>query len=757
MDKKSFQSRLYVVAGIMGGFFLLFLAVLWNLQMVNGSNFLEQATRRILQVETVDAVRGEILDRNGRVLVSNRSTYQVTLETSFMGKEAERNDNLLALLELCRSEGIEWTDTLPISQSAPFVFTLEQATNTQRRNFAALMEEMGWTQPAAQALEQIDALSEAAESAGDSTADSAPADETANAFSAFMGEAYQSALEIQNQVSGLSATGNISAQPLIDAMRSYYELSEDYSDTDVRALLGVLYELSLRSEDVSTSTYVFAQDVDVRFITLVREHQLKGVKITATTTREYKTSYAAHILGRVGPITGTMWYAEDSYYRNNGYNMNDLVGIDGVENSFEEYLRGEDGQRSVETNAAGKVVGEEWLVDSETGESLAPQPGDNVMLTLDLRLQEALEESLAQRVPTLTDMAEGAAGVVINMEGEVLAMASYPTYDPNIYSNTTLYNEAVNNPLRPFYNRATQGTYSPGSTFKMITGVAALQEGLTTPTEEIYDTGRFQYPDGEHYPYGDYHPACWYYLEYGGRHGWENISEAIRDSCNIYFFTMADRMGIDKINEYAAMFGLGQSTGIELPEDTGLVASPATSQSLGQQWYDGLLLSAAIGQGNTTATPLQLANYIATLVNGGTRYPAHLLKTVKSSDYSEILLENEPEALDTINISQENLEAVKYGMYLLGTEGSVAPYFDSLPVTVGAKTGTAQVGSETAESNAVFVCFAPYEDPEIAIALVAEHGGSGTSLAAIAADILAAYFSADSSTEDITAEGTLLH
>ena len=757
MDKKSFQSRLYVVAGIMGGFFLLFLAVLWNLQMVNGSNFLEQATRRILQVETVDAVRGEILDRNGRVLVSNRSTYQVTLETSFMGKEAERNDNLLALLELCRSEGIEWTDTLPISQSAPFVFTLEQATNTQRRNFAALMEEMGWTQPAAQALEQIDALSEAAESAGDSTADSAPADETANAFSTFMGEAYQSALEIQNQVSGLSATGNISAQPLIDAMRSYYELSEDYSDTDVRALLGVLYELSLRSEDVSTSTYVFAQDVDVRFITLVREHQLKGVKITATTTREYKTSYAAHILGRVGPITGTMWYAEDSYYRNNGYNMNDLVGIDGVENSFEEYLRGEDGQRSVETNAAGKVVGEEWLVDSETGESLAPQPGDNVMLTLDLRLQEALEESLAQRVPTLTDMAEGAAGVVINMEGEVLAMASYPTYDPNIYSNTTLYNEAVNNPLRPFYNRATQGTYSPGSTFKMITGVAALQEGYTTPAEEIYDTGRFQYPEGEKYPYGDYHPACWYYLQYGGKHGWENMGEALRDSCNIFFYTLADRMGIDLINKYAAMFGLGQSTGIELPEDTGLVASPATSQALGQQWYDGLLLSAAIGQGDTLCTPLQLANYIATLVNGGTRYEAHLLKTVKSSDYSQVILEKEPEALDTIDISRENLDTVKYGIYLLGTEGSVASYFKDLPVTVGAKTGTAQVGSETAESNAVFVCFAPYEDPEIAIALVVEHGGSGTSVAAIAADILAAYFSADSSTEDITAEGTLLH
>ena len=757
MDKKNFQSRLYVVAGIMGGLFLLFLAVLWNLQIVNGPDYLDQATRRILRVETVDAVRGEIVDRNGRVLVSNRSTYQVTLDTSFMGEEAERNANLLALLELCRSEGIAWTDTLPISESAPFVFTLEEATGTQRRNFAALVEEMGWTQPAAQALERIEALSESVESSGGSESEDTAGETASNAFSALMEGIYQSALDVQNQVSGLAATGDISAQPLIDAMRDYYEISEDYSDTDVRALLGVLYELSLRSQDISTSTYIFAQDVDVRFITLVREHSLKGVTVTATTAREYKTTYAAHILGRVGPIGREMWYTEDSYYRNNGYNMNDLERTDGVESAFEEYLRGEDGQRSVETNAAGKVVGEEWLVDSQTGESLAPQPGDNVVLTLDLRLQEALEESLAERVPTLTDVVEGAAGVVVNMTGEVLAMASYPTYDPNIYSNTTLYNEALDNPLNPFYNRATMGTYSPGSTFKMITGVAALQEGLTTPTEEIYDTGRFQYPAGEHYPYGDYHPACWYYLEYGGRHGWENISEAIRDSCNIYFYTMADRMGIDKINEYAAMFGLGQSTGIELPENTGSVASPATSQALGQQWYDGLLLPAAIGQGDTTATPLQLANYIATLVNGGTRYPAHLLKTVKSSDYSEVLLENQPEALDTINISQENLEAVKYGMYLLGTEGSVSSYFADLPVTVGAKTGTAQVGSETTEANAVFVCFAPYENPEIAIALVAEHGGSGTSMAAIAADILSAYFSADSSTEDVTTEGTLLH
>ena len=185
------------------------------------------------------------------------------------------------------------------------------------------------------------------------------------------------------------------------------------------------------------------------------------------------------------------------------------------------------------------------------------------------------------------------------------------------------------------------------------------------------------------------------------------MGHALEDSCNIFFYTLADRLGIDLLDEYAAMFGLGQSTGIEVPEYTGYVAGPETSERLNQEWYGGLLLSAAIGQGNTLCTPLQLANYIATLVNGGNHYPAHLLQTVKSSDYSQVVLENEPEPLDTINISEENLEAVKYGMYLLGTEGSVSKYFKDLPVEVGAKTGTAQVGSETTEANAVFVCFRP--------------------------------------------------
>ena len=380
-------------------------------------------------------------------------------------------------------------------------------------------------------------------------------------------------------------------------------------------------------------------------------------------------------------------------------------------------------------------------------------------LTIDIRLQEAAERALANGIESLeSEYTEGGAVVVTDMTGGVLAMASYPTYDlTTIYSDTALYNETLNNPLEPFNNRAINGLYSPGSTFKMIVGVAALQEGLVTTTEKILDTGRFRYPEGEKYPYGDYHPACWYYLQYGGSHGMEDMANAIKDSCNIYFYTMGDRLGIDLIGQYASMFGLGESTGFELGGYSGRVAGPETSEELGTTWYGGDLLSAAIGQGNTQVTPLQLANYIATLVNGGDRYATHILQNVKSSDFSEVIYEYEPQLLDSVDISQENLEAVKYGMYLMANEGSVRSAFAGLPVEVGAKTGTAQVGQVNSESNAVLVCFAPYDDPEIAVSVVVEHGGSGTDLAGIAAEILSYYFSTGTTMESVDGENELLH
>ena len=250
-------------------------------------------------------------------------------------------------------------------------------------------------------------------------------------------------------------------------------------------------------------------------------------------------------------------------------------------------------------------------------------------------------------------------------------------------------------------------------------------------------------------------PMCWYFRQYGGTHGYENVSEAIRDSCNVFFYETGLRMGIKNIDKYASLFGLGEKTGLELYEEAGEIAGPETSKKHDQTWYEGDTMYAAIGQGNTQVTPIQLCNYVATLVNGGSHYPTHLKKTVKSSDFSQVVEEYQPVAKDEIHLDPNNLAAVKKGMGMVASEGSAARYFRDLPVKVGAKTGTAQV-SRNSEAHAILVAFAPYENPEIAISIVVEHGGSGTLVSAIAADVIDYYFSARDTMDATAVENTLV-
>ena len=521
------------------------------------------------------------------------------------------------------------------------------------------------------------------------------------------------------------------------------------SDGEARDLVGVLYELALRSREITWSSYVFAQDVEMAFIVKVKEASLSGVSIDTTTVREYNTSYAAHLLGRVGLMDSDEW---NNIYQALDYPYNASVGKDGMEQAFESYLHGVPGKRAIETNDQGKVVSadDNWKIDERTGEPQAPQPGCNVISTLDIKLQEAVERALADGVGALkSEDTQGAAAVVIDVnDGGVLASASYPTYDLSTFLQN--YTELANDPLNPLFNRATQGVYPPGSTFKMVTAIAGLQEGVITPTDEILDTGRYTY-------YKDYQPQCWYYRQYGRTHGKENVSEAIRDSCNIFFYDVGRRLGISLLDEYAQKFGLGEYTGIEVYESKGHVAGPGYTESLGQKWYDGNTLPAAIGQENNQFTPIQLANYVATLANGGTHYSAHLLKEVKSSDFSQVVYQYEPEVLNELDLDPENLEAVTRGMLMVTQPGGSAySYgFNTLDIQVAAKTGSAQVSSAT-ESNAVFVCFAPYEDPEIALAIVVEKGGSGSTLSSIAVEILDYYFSSGSGMETVEGENTLL-
>ena len=700
MEKKQFHRRglgmLLLLAVILFGLG----SSLYDAQMIHGAEYLARSQNSIAETQTVEAARGDILDRYGRVLVSNRVTYQVALNTDAM--EKNRNDILLALIRIARDAGVEWEDTLPITAQPPFRYTTdtpfqypttdeEGSPTTSLTRLGRLAVKMKW----------ID----------DPTAD------------------------------GAQGAPLPTAEELLEKMRESFQL--EFEGADMRAVAGVLYELYYRSMVNSWPPYVFAEGVDIDFISKVKEQGLSGVEIEAATVRTYNTEYAAHLLGRVGAIENWDAYT-DLDLDGDGtpdYEMDDTVGKEGAELAFESYLRGTAGVREVERNTSGKVVSEKWTT--------APQPGDNVVLTIDIDLQKQVEDILSQAIPQLaSEDTEGAACVVMDVNrAEVLASASYPSYHLATYSADLAENSA--DPLKPFLNRAFQGVYAPGSTFKMVTAVAGLESGIIEPDTEIMDTGVYTY-------YQDDGPQCWYWRQYRRKHGLVNVSEALEVSCNVFFFDVGRRVGIQGLQEFAAKFGLGEPTGIELYEETGVMAGPEYTQSMGQTWYEGSTLSVAIGQESSQFTPLQLANYIATLVNGGTRYSAHLLKEVKSSDFSQVLYTYEPEVLDSIDIQPENLDAVKAGMLALTTgKGSLARYFQDLPVQVGAKTGSAQVNAET-ESNAVFVCFAPYDDPQIAISLVVEKGGSGSTLASIAADILRYYFSAEESREETLTENTLI-
>ena len=707
MDGKQFHWRVRSIVGVLFVILILFAWVLYDLQYVHGADYLAQSRRKIAKTETVEAARGKILDRYGRVLVTNRESYNVSLDTSFM---EDTNATLLKLLDICRQEGVTWTDTLPVSAEAPFVFTFDTAGSGAISNLYALSSSLKWTSTLPE-REEADGIRAAAQEG--------------------QGVSYPS------------------ADAFLDKLRAYYEVDPLLPDNEARALVGVRYELSLRSREVTYNAYVFAQDVEMSFIVQVKEADLPGVNIDTTTVREYNTAYAAHLLGRVGLMSRAEW---DNVYQALDYPYNASVGKEGAELAFESYLHGTPGKRNLEINDQGKVVSgdDNWVVDPISGEVLAPDPGDNVIITLDIKLQEAVERILANGIESLkSEDTEGGAAVVIDVrDGGVLAMASYPTFDLTTYTQN--YNELLSDPLNPLLNRATREVSPPRPTFKMVPAIGALEEGIIEPDTEILDTGRYRY-------YDDYQPQCWIYRDSGGArtHNLENVSDAIMDSCNVFFFDAGRRLGISLLEQYTAAFGLGEPTGIELSEETGWMDGPEYTESQGQTWYEGNTLPAAIGQGNSRFTPLQLANYVATLANGGTHYAAHLLKEVKSNDFSQVVERYEPIVLNQLDIDPENLSAVTEGMLRVTTDGSAKAYFADLGVQVAAKTGSAQVSSAT-ESNALFVCFAPYEDPEIALAIVVEKGGSGSLLASIAAEILEYYFSSGSGMETVTTENTLL-
>lgn len=725
-DEKRFHRRANFLIGAYVLCLALFTGILYNAQIVNGSEYLARSTIQVTTTKTVETSRGIITDRNGKILVSNREIYTVSFDPDLVpDQDGETHQAavaraLLRILTLFQDHGVAWGDSLPIGDAEPYGYTFAGATGAQRAWFSHYLADRKW-------------------SSTELTASSS------------------SPLMSQTLLDKLKLTGStaLTAPHLLELMRADFGVPTDFSRQEARLVLGVLYELRLRklTANAVTVPYVFAEDLSVELISILNDGAFEGVVIGSKAVRQYNTDYAAHILGRVGKFESReerdSFNAEWNAAREAGedttglpyYRLDDQVGKDGVELAFEQYLRGRDGTRLITTNQEGKITSEIY--------SIQPEPGGTVALTLDIDFQAQVEEILARSVQAMDqeDLEDGeepvnrgaAAAVVSVANSEILALATYPTYSQRTYAQD--YALLSQDPRHPYVNRAISSAYAPGSTFKPLTAVAALESGVITPTTIINATGSWTYP-GDPNSYAN----CWLYNSSRGRHGRINVSQAITVSCNYFFAQMGYSLGLDRLNAYCRAFGLGESTGIEIYERTGTLPEnkPGEDQS---PW-------AGFGQSSQLFTPLQLANYVATLVRGGTRYNAHLLKDISAYDGSSVLYTAQPEVLSQQEIQPDNLAAVKKGMGDLATTGSVGQQFANCIVTAGAKTGSAQTGEVMA--NGVFVCFAPFEEPEVAVAVVIEKGKAGAALASTAVEILNAYFAPSDIGAMMAPEGALL-
>ena len=633
----------------------------------------------VKRTETVTALRGEIYDVNGKKLVANRTTSDLTVDANTLPSESfEKNLAILKLLyaiEACGESDKIGDMYFPLEGQYPTLTWKTSFDSAKFQKFCRLNE-----------LDQ--------ESVG--------VDELVT----FLIKEYR--------LTGKNAEGN------------------HLSDGDITKLLAFWYAAEV-ADFGPYSPYTLARNISDDLLQYLKERGYAGAAFATVSTREYLyPGYASHILGRTGKIQAENW----EYYRDLGYSMNATVGIDGCEKVFETYLRGKDGPRVITENRDGEIIDEYWSVE--------PVAGNDVYLTIDIDMQIAAEDALAYSVAWVQNRSLGegsltgedcSAGAVVALDPKdnaVLACASYPTFDLSTFSAD--YAALSSDAGKPLYNRALNGLYAPGSTFKIATSVAALEEGIITASTTVNCTGQYTY-------YDDYQPKC------QGIHGYINVAEAIRVSCNSFFYEVGRRMGIDTLNRYCSYFGLGQKTGVELSEATGILAGRTYREENNTGvWSGGDTLQASIGQSDNLFSPIQLAAYISTVTNGGKRYETHLLSRVVSyADKTELIryaaIDRNGENRD-VTISASSLATVGEGMRQMVATGSTVQSFlkdCSIPVSVGGKSGTAQV-SKTKSDNALFVATAPYVDPDIVVAVVLEQGAVGSYASYPALKVIEAYY-----------------
>lgn len=523
---------------------------------------------------------------------------------------------------------------------------------------------------------------------------------------------------------------------VVDAMVKKYEI-EGFTKEQILEVSAVRYEMEVREFSI-TNPYVFAEDISVETVTRIKEAGvfLSGVDAVETSIRSYVTgSIAPHIIGNIGPI----YKEEYAELKKKGYKLSDYVGKSGIEKAYEDELKGTDGVKKIMIDSKGNVV--------SVTEVQPPQPGNTVQLTLDKNIQEVAAQALADKIASLNATAPagegkeadaGAAVAILVKSGEILAAVTNPSYPAEDYKKK--YSEIANAPGSPLVNRAFDGQYTPGSTFKPLLSTAALNEGIIVEDSRVNCTGRYTF-------YGDYQPKCL------SVHGHINVVSALQYSCNLFYYDTGRRLGIDLLHDYAVRLGFGSHTGLEIPEAIGQMTSKELREKNGGIWQNGDILQASIGQSDTLITPLQLANYVAAIADGGILRESHIVKSVNSYNMDYVIYETEPVIREDLRLNEGVVDVVKKGMYAASTIGTARAHFWNYPITVGSKTGT----PETIDlPNSVFIAFAPVENPEIAVAVVIEKGWHGYTGAPVAKAIFNEYFFGSSEEEELVNENELL-
>ena len=666
---------------------IILIVQLFNLQVVHGESYREQSNTRLSRTSIIKAARGSILDRSGNELAGVKTENNIEIYKTNISDD-ELNKSVLNLVELLNKYQIGYDDTFPIKIN-PFEFTIsgDELTNWKKKY---------------------------------KIAEDATAEESFYKF------------------------------------KNKYEITNDNVE-EIRKIISIRYIITTTGYS-ATKSITIATNVNEEVVAQISERNsdFPGVSISTNAARTYLAgNLAAHVIGYTGKIK------EDEYNANKDiYNIDDIIGKTGIEYVFEKYLKGTDGEKQVEMSVDGTI----------TGETVAKNAiaGSDIVLTIDSNLQKVTQDSLENCINKIrsggfaqTYDAQGGAAVVMNVNtGEVLATASYPTFEPQWFvGGISQENWAYlrDDSRHPQLNKTIQSTYEPGSTFKMVTAIAGLETGAITTKERINDTGVYRKYNMEW--------KCWYYTNYHRGHGYQNVTQALQHSCNYFFYETGDRMGIDNLSKYALHFGLGKKTGIELPnEKEGAVASKETYAKLrnGGRIGPGDVLNASIGQGDNNFTPMQIAKYISSIANGGTVVKPTIVKSILNSDGAEVakdeIIQYTNEKLgysdtdDGITISQESVNVAKEGMRMAASEAGGTAYniFKGFNQEVAGKTGSAEAGKDKNGNdlvNAWFVCFAPYEKPEVAVVVMIENGGHGNYAAEVARDVLTQYFGMNESTE----------